>query len=82
MPSTDRVDPAAVCLIKYSDKQKQERFDEDQSEVESAVKIIPIPNNVDQPDDTCEIHVGKPLEEDLKMNKRRDKDSVEYPVGM
>lgn len=82
MPSTDRVDPAAVCLIKYSDKQKQERFDEDQSEVESAVQIIPIPNNVDQPDDTCEIHVGKPLEEDLKMNKRRDKDSVEYPVGM
>lgn len=82
MPSTDRVDPAAVCLINYSDKQKQERFDEDQSEVESAVKIIPIPNNVDQSDDTCEIHVGKPLEEDLKMNKRRDKDSVEYPVGM
>lgn len=82
MPSTDRVDPAAVCLIKYSDKQKQERFHEDQSEVESAVQIIPIPNNVDQPDDTCEIHVGKPLEEDLKMNKRRDKDSVEYPVGM
>lgn len=82
MPSTDRVDPAAVCLIKYSDKQKQERFDEDQSEVESAVKIIPIPNNVDQSDDTCELHVGKPLEEDLKMNKRRDKDSVEYPVGM
>lgn len=82
MLSTDRVDPAAVCLIKYSDKQKQERFDEDQSEVESAVKIIPIPNSVDQADDTCELHVGKPLEEDLKMNKRRDKDSVEYPVGM
>uniref|UniRef100_K1R6J4 Uncharacterized protein n=1 Tax=Magallana gigas TaxID=29159 RepID=K1R6J4_MAGGI len=80
MPRTDRVDQAAVSLIKYNDQQKQERFDGDQSKLEIAVEIILIPNNVDQPDDTVVLQVYEPLEEDLKMNKRRDMESVEFPV--
>lgn len=81
-PSTDGGDQAAMSLIKYNDQQKQEHSDEDQSKLEITVVEIPILHNVDQPDDTVELQVGEPLEEDLKMNKRRDKESVEYPVGM
>lgn len=78
MPRTDRVDQEAVSLIKNNDQQKEEHFDEDQSELESAVEIIP--NDVDQADDTVVLQVDEPLEDDLKMNKRRDTESVEYPV--
>lgn len=78
-PHIDSGDQEAVSFMKYDDQQKQEHSDEDQFALENPVVEIPVPHSVDQADDTVELQVGEPLE-DLKMNKRRDKKSVEYPV--
>lgn len=78
-PHTDSGDQEALSFMKYDDQQKEEHSDGDQFTLDNPVVEISVPHSVDQADDMVEIQVGEPLE-DLKMNKRRDKKSVEYPV--
>uniref|UniRef100_A0A8W8JTG0 Uncharacterized protein n=1 Tax=Magallana gigas TaxID=29159 RepID=A0A8W8JTG0_MAGGI len=73
-PTTGSGDQAAA--LKNNDQQKQEPFDVDEPELEN----ILLPDNIYQAEDTFELQVGEHLEEDLKMNKPRDKESVDYPV--